>query len=54
MKQAARDAGKGDGGLSSAMREILSKAVTCFATHQLARDTTSQRWSLRYLRSLYR
>jgi hypothetical protein len=54
MKQAARDAGKGDGGLSSAAREILSKAAACFATHQFARDAPSQRWSLRYLRSLYR
>jgi hypothetical protein len=59
MKQAARDAGKGDGGnghggLSRAVREILSKAAACFATHQFARDAPSQRWSLRYLRSLYR
>jgi transposase len=36
VKQAARDAGKGDGGLITAEREILSKAAAWFANEKPA------------------
>ena len=36
VKQAERDAGKGDGGLTTAERDILSKAAAWFANEKTA------------------